>query len=280
MAHVSPFDTSTPAGNADPRDGDDRIREAKAALYERFILGGIYWDDSGTPDNNAGKICAGVQSANSLIFYETDKTTAMVTHDDSAQSVTLGDGKNGANQYSMVAHLGDFHNVTAAGTLSSTGGLSESPIVGGTPDRKLNFTAGGSVVAAASAETDMVTGSTITCSADSNTPSRVFMVAYNATARANAGSATIGMDITCYYDLAGAGWTAIPTVAGGDVHTDIRTCAPNIGDLNVGFVIPVTLASINGQTLRFKVSCSNLDATDSATLKLNQLTYWEVMITV
>ena len=56
MAWVNTYDVNTPAGSDDPKEGDDRIREVKAALQER-IAKDHYFPKTGSQvsDTDAGE---------------------------------------------------------------------------------------------------------------------------------------------------------------------------------------------------------------------------------
>ena len=123
MANLaSVFRTDTPAGGADPREGDDRIREVKAAIRERLQHGGMFIEDSGTIDQDAGKIMAGIQVANRLTFFESDKPapTEMLDFNDSTSLMKVGTGRGGgANSWIFEAQTGNFENIDVAGTMTA-----------------------------------------------------------------------------------------------------------------------------------------------------------------
>jgi len=89
MALVSPFDTSTPTGSANPTQGDDRIRELKLAIVEREGQD-HYWPASGTVYDNDdcgfhSKVTLLVQTsitqkANAGILYSKDVSAKAELH--------------------------------------------------------------------------------------------------------------------------------------------------------------------------------------------------------
>ncbi len=140
MANSSVFRIDTPDGADDPREGDDRIREIKAAMKERMLNAGIFIDNEtdDAPDADAGMMIPGLQGglsgatntpgANDLVFLETDKATDMAIFNDSGKTLTLGTGRGGANDYSMVAETGKFADLDING--SAITALPSKSIVG------------------------------------------------------------------------------------------------------------------------------------------------------
>lgn len=126
------FRVDTPSGIDDPRDGDDRIREVKLALRERLQLGGMYIDNEtdDSPDADAGKIMCGIQVANRLTFYESDKPTPteMLDFNDSTSLMKLGTGRgSGANSWIIEAETGNFEDVDIDGALDVAGSVTGMP---------------------------------------------------------------------------------------------------------------------------------------------------------
>lgn len=134
------LNTSTPAASDDPREGDDRIRETKAALRDRLGNAGLYLEDSASADTSAGMITPGNQTrlsggtlpavtpgANDLIFFEKDRILPMVTWNDSSNLMKLGTGRgSGANTYTLETEVGNFETLDVAGKIT----LATKSIVG------------------------------------------------------------------------------------------------------------------------------------------------------
>jgi len=145
MANSSVFLVTTPDGTDDPREGDDRIREVKAAVKERMLQAGIFWESNATPDAAAGMMIPGLQGglagqatntpgANDLVFFETDKATDMAIFNDSGNTLTLGTGRGGANDYSIVTETGSFADLDVNGRVTA---LPSKSILGTTLDTDL-----------------------------------------------------------------------------------------------------------------------------------------------
>ena len=118
------FRVDTPSATDDPREGDDRMREIKAAVMERMQNGGHYMEDEtdDSPESTAGRLACGVQDTNLLRFYETDRTTVMAAFNDSTNALVLGTGRGGgANSWIIEAETGNFENVDIDGTLDVAG---------------------------------------------------------------------------------------------------------------------------------------------------------------
>lgn len=117
MANTANFRVDTPTTGDDPREGDDRIRETKAAILERMRNAGCYWDDETAPpqpDLTSGMPVVGQQvgltasplptvapTADQFIRYESDKDTPASTLDQATKTLTLGDGRSGTNDYTI-----------------------------------------------------------------------------------------------------------------------------------------------------------------------------------
>jgi hypothetical protein len=283
MAHADPFQTTTPAGTDDPRDGDDRIRELKRALKERLTLGGIYMDDSGTPDDEAGRLAAGIQAPNVLSVYETDRSTVMAQFNDSTQDLTLGDGKNGANQYQLIAHDIDIYDanidndLTVANDLTVSGNIVKAPIQGGTFNRGYDIArnAAGGTLTAGTTGNVIVTTATITTSTHATPPTRHFFAMY--TGRWKSTTGTQG-SVSLYFErnLAGGGWLS----AGFDLGSAaaMLVTEASIGDEgldNLAFFDVFSIASSN-QTLQIRV-VADVSAATNVLHANNRVILWEML---
>ena len=272
MALVDPYQVTTPAGSDDPRDGDDRIRELKRALRERFTQGGIYFENSGTIDQDGGKICAGIQATNELIFYETDKTTSMADFNDSTKDLTLGDGKNGSNQYQLICHDIDVYDaaiandMTVAGDLTITGQLdpngtvSTPTIAGGTLDRdRYSSHTVTSQSCPVSTGTVIGTTNTGTISSDLSAPTRYFLLIVNFDYRSNTTNAVNDFDVQLLVDVDGGGYNLIST---NSLVDNLLGPANTNPPRHFGWTAFHAQSSANGNSIRFRVNIVNNDATN------------------
>jgi len=226
MALVSPFNTATPGGNDDPREGDDRIRETKAALIERFAQAGIYWDDAATPDQDAGKIALGVQATNKLYIYESDKTGVIAEFDDSGigtsgdpHLVTLGaGGLSGPDPLcKLIVSSIDANLITVASRLTSSGvgtigGTHQDLTLSGVKVDKLysyNITNAAPVTIPSGTNNNVIiTGTSYTTSRGSGdvAENRVFLAFFTGHFRKSGSTGTSLLDLNLQYNIGGLGW--------------------------------------------------------------------------
>jgi len=128
MAITILWDKNDPANSEDPRNGAAEIRQLKQGLSERLNQGaGIFLEDPSGTSADAGKLCAGLQAANKWRVYETNKTTVMLEFDDNTSQCLIGDGKNGANPYELIAR-----RMSASVTSFDKGAIQEFSSAAGT----------------------------------------------------------------------------------------------------------------------------------------------------
>ena len=92
MAITVAWDNTAPDDTDDPRLGASDFRNFKQGLNERVEQAGIFWEDPSGTNADAGKICTGIQAADTWTLYANDKSTSVLLADDSDDSLTLGSG--------------------------------------------------------------------------------------------------------------------------------------------------------------------------------------------
>lgn len=111
FAFTYTYDTSTPAGSADPTQGDDRIREVKAATAERMAVDHT-WPASGTTYDGA---TVGYHKALRLPEQASDVTTPA-----SYGSLYTKDSGTQPELYYREESDGDVIQITSNGSLNVT----------------------------------------------------------------------------------------------------------------------------------------------------------------
>jgi hypothetical protein len=286
MALADVYQEATPASTDDPREGDDRIRELKRAIRERATQGGIYFENSGTIDQDGGKICAGIQATNLLTFYMTDKTADMMLFNDSTLVATLGDGKAGSNAWSLVVDNIDVDSIatdaaivvgtdlSVGGDLTVTGDVDEVSIVGGTTDRAYTQAQDATDFIISTANSVPVTTPTITTSKGTGGVTRLFQVCFSAVYVTIAGSGIIPSIYTrLEYDHDGTGWSTILNSV--RAITGSNSWANGGGHLQT--FSNILALSTNAQTLRVRAWVENNSGGNELVLYSPTMYLYEVM---
>lgn len=283
MAVTTPWDVATPAGSADPREGDDRIREIKQAGYERFKQAGMYFDNGSSADADAGKIMPGQQgAANKLYLYESapiPTPDVMVEFDDSAKTVVIGSGYTdggGTNDYDLEIQTATIGTLTIG-----SGGLIADLIKGGTDpliidlehdgiiqggksDRPLNATNPVDVTVPDTTTDQVVaTSGTMTTSDQGATgAARKYMIFYSMTGGSSAGEPTSvgGVTIKLNRSLAGGAFTLLKVLA-ANVGFDGRQSGANLGgaDTFATMYVDSAVTGADTTTVAYQITVTNLD---------------------
>jgi hypothetical protein len=134
MGITATWDIATPLGAEDPKNGDNRIVEAKTSLKEIFQNGGHYIVAGPSSDLKLGRhVCgqelasggAGTPLAGEFYVYDANGTTRIVTVRDST-AAPANQFDVGTLQYKgtgglAVTGAAGFGNTTVTGTITATG---------------------------------------------------------------------------------------------------------------------------------------------------------------
>jgi len=123
MAKSIPIDPSTPQGTADPKQGDDRIRETKAGLIELVEVDHYVGADSGSgyDENAAGEhLQATLHERSSPVSVEADKGVLFAKEADGIAELHYIDENEDETQITEAGRL----KATPAGTITMFGGTS------------------------------------------------------------------------------------------------------------------------------------------------------------
>lgn len=135
MANTGSWDETDPANNKNPKLGAQDIRYTKRDVRERLENGAHYMAGSGN-DSDDGKHVCGIgdsEATGDFTVYEADKSTAALTVSDStgtnADTVQLGDGAGGSNNYTLDTEVVNAQEVVVGDTLDVTGAVTLSDVL-------------------------------------------------------------------------------------------------------------------------------------------------------
>jgi hypothetical protein len=255
MALVVVWNASEPANANDPRQGALEMRNIRAGTIERALQGGIFWENSGTIDQEAGRIVTGVQGigAELLRFYESDRSTQMADWDSTAgaRKLTLGDGKTGVRPYKIVCNELDCNVLTA----TTTATLPASAVVVPTMVYNNGFTVG------AGGDAD-----TLSVVMPGTTTGNKVLLLMSADAVSTGAGESNSLTYKFTVDRGTGSFVAVPRPGGGGSDV-IWSVNPQVGfraSLSAHQVDD--LGSINEGTIKYAVTFTNSDPSDAVSV--------------